>query len=328
MLIAEISGNHLGDLNKALALIAAAKMSGADAVKIQMFKPERMTMDSDLPQFMAGKPWNKKLYDVYKETAIPYEWIPRLQDEARQCDIELFTSIFDTESLKEAEQLGMPMYKVASFEINYTDLLEEIAKTGKPTMISTGIATQEDIRQAVAILGEPTILKCISKYPTDLEDLNLATIVDMKDRFGCKVGFSDHTSGIFAPAMAIASGADVIEKHICLKKEGPDASFSLTPHEFLAMSEAVRCAKMCMGKIHYKTPKKYGRSMVATEKIKKGQKLKGKIAALRTTTKGSLVVGATATRDYDKGDLINGRENDTDNGRNGKPGKRISKNAL
>ena len=328
MVIAEISGNHLGDLHKAISLVCAAKISGADAVKIQMFKPERMTMDSDLPQFIAGSPWNKKLYDIYKETAMPYEWIPKIQDEAKQCGIELFTSIFDIESLKEAEQLGMPRYKISSFEINYIDLLEAVSDTGKPVIISTGTATQDEIRNAVKIFGTPTILKCTSKYPNDLEDLNLATISDMKDRFGCPVGFSDHTQGIFAAAIATACGADVIEKHICLKKEGHDASFSLTPDEFMAMVEAINCAKMCIGKVDYDSPKQYRRSIVATKSIKKGQKLKGKVATLRTTVQGNVVVGATATKDYEIGDLINGRKNNLNNGRNRKSGKSPNKNVI
>ncbi len=328
MVIAEISGNHCGDFDKANALIVAAKMAGADAVKIQMFTPDGMTLDSNKPQFQSKKPWNGKLYDLYKKTALPYEWIPKLQTTAKECGIELFTSVYDLESLVKAEELGMPRYKIASFEINYLELLEAVAKTGKPVIVSTGTATEDEIRTAIEILGSPTLLKCISKYPNQLDDLNLVTIQDMKDRFGCSAGFSDHTPGIFAAAMATAAGAEVVEKHINLDKTGPDAGFSLTPEEFCAMVEAVNCAKLCIGKVSYETPKNYRRSMVAIKLVKKGQKLKGKIKALRTSEQGSMVVGATATQDYEIGDLIHGRKNYSNNGRNRKSRKSPSKKAL
>ncbi len=306
MVIAEISGNHCRDYNKAVALVMAAKAAGADAVKIQMFTPDGMTLDSDKKHFRAVGLWDTKLYDLYKETAMPYDWIPKLQTVAQECGIELFTSVYDLDSLAKAEEFGMPRYKIASFEINYTELLEAVARTGKPIIVSTGTATEEEIRTAVKILGNPTLLKCVSKYPNNLDDLNLATIQDMKDRFGCSVGFSDHTPGIFAAPMAIAAGAEVIEKHITLEKTGPDGTFSLTPEEFCAMMEAINCAKLCMGKVSYETPKNYRRSMIAIKEIKKGQKLKGKVRALRTTLEGSMEVGVMATQNYEIGDMIHG----------------------
>ncbi|MCK5018655.1 MAG: N-acetylneuraminate synthase family protein [Candidatus Peribacteraceae bacterium] len=308
MVIAEISGNHGGDLLTARALVIAAKAAGADAVKTQMFTPSGMTLDSDLAHFKAKEPWNRKLYDLYKTTALPYKWIPELQKIAKELAIELFTSVYDLESLSQAEKFNMPRYKIASFEINYTELLEAVAKTQKPVILSIGTATEQEIRDAVKILGNPILLKCISKYPNDLDDLNLATIADMKDRFGCRVGFSDHTIGIFAASIAVAAGAEVVEKHITMDKTGPDGGFSLLPSEFMAMVEAINCAKLCLGKVSYETPKNYRRSMIAIEPIKKGARLKGKIKALRTTEQGNMNVGSIATKDYEIGEMINGND--------------------
>jgi sialic acid synthase SpsE len=316
MVIAEISGNHNGDYTTAKQLVMAAKLAGADAVKIQMFTPDSMTIDSD--KFMSGEPWNEKLYDLYKKTAMPYSWVPLLQDVAKEIDIELFTSVYDLESLSYAEELNMPRYKVSSFEINHVELLEAIAKTGKPVIVSTGTASDKEISRAIEILNSPTLLKCTSRYPANLEDLNISTIADMKERYGCKVGFSDHTVGIFAASIAVAAGAEVIEKHITLDKNGPDGSFSLTPDEFRAMVEGVRCARMCLGEITYDNPKAYRRAMVAIEPIKKGEKYSGKVKALRSLEEGSMDIGVMADTDYDEGDLIHGRKDDFSNRRDRK----------
>jgi sialic acid synthase SpsE len=217
----------------------------------------------------------------------------------------------------------MPRYKIASFEINDLILIEAVARTNKPIILSTGTASEQEIRNAITIIqkyhNDITLLKCTSNYPAELHDLNLATIPDMQMRYGCKIGFSDHTKGIFAAAIATTLGAEVIEKHICLDKEGTDGSFSLTPPEFCAMVEVVRCAKQCIGKVTYDMPKTYRRSMVVTEAIKKGESTKGKTKSLRTTFIGTMTPEETATKDYSIGDLIKGNKNEQtehiDNGR-------------
>jgi len=328
MIIAEMSGNHNQDLGAAKELVAYASTCGADAIKIQMFTPDSMTLDLDKPQFMAGSPWTGKLYDLYKETAMPYDWIPTLQILAKKFNIELFPTVFDIESLQKAEFLNMPRYKIASFEINDLNLIEAVAKTNKPIIISTGTATEQEIRNAVATVrkyhDDITLLKCTSKYPAPIEELNLATIPDMSLRYGCKIGFSDHTNGIFAASVATALGADVIEKHICLDKTGLDGSFSLTPDEFCGMVEVVNCARLCLGKVSYETPKTYRRSMVVVKEIKKGEPTKGKVKSLRTTLIGTMTPEDIATQDYEIGDLIKGNKNEqsecTNNRRNGQPG--------
>ena len=241
---------------------------------------------------------------------------------------ELFTSVYDLDSLAKAEEFNMPRYKIASFEIKYTELLEAVAKTGKPIIISTGTATEDEIRKAVKILGDPILLKCVSKYPNDLDDLNLATIEDMKNRFGCAVGFSDHTPGIFAAAIATACGAEIIEKHITLSDSSLDASYSLVPEDFCAMVEAVNCAKLCLGKVSYETPKMYRRAMVAIDSIRKGEVYGEKIKALRVVKEGNMDVGDTADKDYEKGDLIHERKDNTNNRRNRKSRQSSGKKTL
>jgi sialic acid synthase SpsE len=219
----------------------------------------------------------------------------------------------------------MPRYKIASFEINDLNLIEAVARTNKPIIISTGTATEQEIRDAINLVqkyhNDITLLKCTSKYPATLEGLNLATIADMQVRYGCKVGFSDHTQGVFAAPIAVAMGADVIEKHICLDNSGPDGSFSLTPPQFSGMVELVRRAMTCIGEVSYDTPKTYRRSMVVTETIKKGESTKGKLKSLRSTITGTMTPEETATKDYNVGDLIKGKQNEqtkcTDYGRNG-----------
>jgi len=314
MIIAEISGNHNGSLDIAKELVVYAANAGADAVKIQMFTPEAMTMDLDLPQFKAGSPWNRKLYDLYKETAMPFEWIPILQTVASQFGIELFPSVFDSESLKRAELLNMPRYKIASFEINDLDLIESVAKTQKPIIISTGTASEQEIRDAISVIekyhNDITLLKCTSSYPATFEELNLSTITDMQVRYGCKIGFSDHTSGLFAAVVATSLGADVIEKHICLEKDGIDGAFSLTPDEFCGIVKVVTNAKKCIGKVSYETTKAYRRSMVATEQIKKGECTEWKMKSLRSTITGTMKPEMTATKDYNIGDLIKGNKDE------------------
>jgi sialic acid synthase SpsE len=284
-----------------------------------------MTLDSDLPQFRAGEPWNEKLYSLYEKTAMPYEWIPELQRVAEQFGIELFPSVFDLDSLEKAELLNMPRYKIASFEINDLNLIDAVARTSKPIILSTGTATEQEIRDAIHTVqkyhNDITLLKCTSKYPAKLEELNLATIPDMQVRYGCKIGFSDHTTGVFAAPIAVAIGAEVIEKHICLDNSGPDGSFSLTPPQFSGMVELVRRAETCVGKVSYDTPKTYRRSMVATEQIKKGECTEWKMKSLRSTITGTMTPEMTATKNYNVGDLIKGNKNEqvkcTDNRRNG-----------
>jgi len=315
MIIAEMSGNHNQSIDDAKSLIVYAANSGADAIKIQIFTPDSMTLDLDLPQFMAGEPWNEKLHGLYKQTAMPYEWIPELQKVAGQFGIELFPSVFSLGSLAMAESVNMPRYKIASFEINDLVLIDAVAETKKPIIISTGTAAEQEIREAIHTVqrhhNDITLLKCTSKYPASLGELNLATIQDMQVRYGCKIGFSDHTKGVFAAPLAVAMGAEVVEKHICLHNNGPDGGFSLTPPQFSSMVELIKRAVTCIGNVSYDTPKAYRRAMVAIEPIIKGEATKWKMKSLRSTIAGTMTPELTATRNYSIGDLIKGNQNES-----------------
>lgn len=320
LVIAEIGSSHLGDYNKAVALILAAKNAGADAVKIQMFTPDEMTLDSDRPEFYA-KEWGCSLYDLYKKIQMPFEWVPKLQDIAKDEDIELFASVFGPESLKLAQELKMPRYKISSFEAMDLDFVESVAKNYHPIILSTGTLSLTEIKNSVNVIRKYhsgiTLLHCVSQYPTELQDVNLRTMLNMRTMFGLACGISDHTEGPMVPMMASVLGADVIEKHLCLEYEGPDKEFSLTPDEFKAMVYGVRTADMVMGEVSYDKPKKYRRAMVATDTIVENEEFKGKVRPVRATG-GSMKIGETATKVYEKGQLIEGQDS-VNHGRHGKP---------
>ncbi|MGS0973006.1 MAG: pseudaminic acid synthase [Candidatus Izemoplasmataceae bacterium] len=287
-IIAEMSANHGHDINIAKKTIKAAKEAGADAIKIQTYTADTLTIDCDNDYFKINNDtiWDgRTLYDLYSEAYTPWEWQKELKEYAQDLGITLFSSPFDNTAVDFLEELNVPIYKVASFEIMDIPLIEYIASKGKPVIMSTGVATLSDIEEAVNAckrMGNEQIilLKCTSSYPAKIEDANLRTIPNMKDTFGVEVGLSDHTPGIIVPIMSIALGARVIEKHFILDKSigGPDASFSLEPKEFKQMVDSVRDAEKSLGNIDYSMNEKkknnrlLGRSLFVVKDIKLGEK--------------------------------------------------------
>jgi len=249
-IIAEMSANHGQDYGKAVEIIHAMKESGADAVKLQTYTPDTMTIECEREEFRIGKGtiWEgKTLYELYGEAYTPWEWQPKLKDIANDLGMDLFSTPFDATSVDFLEKMDVPAYKIASFELVDIPLIEQVAKTGKPIIISTGMGSEEEIRDAVNAVQQSgnnqlVLLKCTSTYPAPPEDMNLRTIPDMIEQFGVPVGLSDHSLDATVPVAAVALGACVIEKHFCLSRNnpGPDSSFSLEPDEFRKMTDAIR----------------------------------------------------------------------------------------
>ena len=284
-IIAELSANHGGKIEVAKETIRAAKQAGADAIKLQTYTADTITLDSDKPDFIIeGTIWEgRKLHDLYKEAHLPWDWHEELFQTAREEGLVCFSSPFDHSAVDFLEELNTPMYKIASFEITDIPLIRYAASKGKPMIISTGVASHEDIELAVDACREEgnediTILKCTSAYPATLEDANLLTMQRIAKDFDVKVGLSDHTLGITAPVVATALGASVIEKHFILDKAigGPDASFSLDVNEFAAMVEAVRNAEKSLGEATYNLKdsqvknKQFARSLYIAQDMKAG----------------------------------------------------------
>jgi pseudaminic acid synthase len=288
-IIAELSANHNGDIKVALDSIRAAKRTGADAVKIQTYTADTLTIDckNDYFKINHGTAWDGEyLYDLYKRAFTPWEWHAEIFRVANEEGIICFSSPFDNTAVDLLEELKAPIYKIASFEIQDIPLIEYVASKGKPIIFSTGIAEIEDIELAIETCrkagnNDITILKCTSAYPADPTDANLLTIPDLKERFGVKVGLSDHTMGIEGPVVAIALGAIVIEKHFILDKKigGPDAHFSLDEKEFTQMVKSARIAESMMGKIDYemtekkKKSRQFSRSLFVVKDVKAGEKI-------------------------------------------------------
>lgn len=286
--IAELSGNHNGDIARALRLIDAAKAAGCDAVKIQTYTADTITIDHDGPEFrIEGGLWDgKTLYELYSEAHTPWEWHKPLFDYARERGIACFSSPFDESAVDFLETLDAPAYKIASFEVVDTRLIRYAAKTGKPLIISTGMATLDEIGEAVAAATEAgargvTLLHCISAYPAPAEEANLARIGALAARFGLPIGLSDHTLGAEVSIAAVALGAVVIEKHITLARAegGPDAAFSLDPAEFRVLVDGVKTAQRALGRADYgrtqsEAPNlKFRRSLYAVKDIAAGEVL-------------------------------------------------------
>lgn len=260
-IIAELSANHNQNFDQAVQLIKAAKEAGADAVKLQTYTPDTITIDCDNEYFRIGKGtiWEgRTLYDLYKEAYTPWEWQPKLKEIANDLGMELFSTAFDLTAVDFLEEMGVPVHKVASFEIVDIPLIEKMAKTGKPMIMSTGMATLAEIDEAVQTAKEAgakkiALLKCTSAYPADPAEMNLRTIPHMAEAFGVAAGLSDHTLGIAVPVAAVALGACIIEKHFTLSRSvpGPDSAFSLEPQEFKAMVEAIRTTEKAIGKVSY-----------------------------------------------------------------------------
>lgn len=285
-IIAELSANHNGSLETALETIRAAKRTGADAIKLQTYTADTITLDSDKEDFLIkGTIWDgRKLHDLYKEAYTPWEWHKALFDCAKEEGLVCFSSPFDKTAVDLLEDLEAPAYKIASFEITDIPLIEYIASKGKPIILSTGIAGLDDIELALDAcrrMGNNQIglLKCTSSYPAPIEEANMAMIAEFKERFGIVSGLSDHTLGSTVPIVATTLGAKIIEKHFILDRSigGPDASFSLNEEEFTAMVKAVREAEQAVGKVSYELTEKqikgraFSRSLYVVKDIKKGE---------------------------------------------------------
>lgn len=284
--IAELSANHKHDFNIATETVRAAKRAGADAIKVQTYTADTITLNSNKEYFRInqGTLWDgRNLYHLYKEAYTPWEWQPELKKIAEELGLVFFSSPFDPTAVDFLEKMDVQIYKIASFEITDIPLIEYVASKRKPVLISTGIATKEEIGEAIEACrrqgnNDIVLLKCTSSYPAPLEEANLLTIPDMAKTFGVEVGLSDHTIGWMAPAVAVGLGACVIEKHFILDRSigGPDASFSMEPDEFHQMVQAVRDAEKVRGTVSYelneKTIKsrKFSRSLFVVEDVKAG----------------------------------------------------------
>lgn len=326
-IIAELSANHNGNLQIALDTIKAAKEVGANAIKLQTYTADTLTLDCDKDDFIikGGTLWDgRKLYDLYKEAYTPWEWHKKLFEYARSLDLDIFSSPFDKSAVDFLEQFDPSCYKVASFEITDYELVRYIASKKKPIIISTGIATLEEIEDVVKICKDAgneniILLKCTSAYPAPLQNANLNMIPDLAKRFGVISGFSDHTLGTTAPIAAVALGAKVIEKHFILDKSigGADADFSLDKKEFSQMIKAVRDTEKLLGKVDYsmsekkKNSRAFARSLYVTKNIKKGELFSDK--NIRSVRPGfgmhpkylKDILGETAKKDYKFGDRFN-----------------------
>lgn len=291
-IIAELSANHGGKIETAIETVRAARRAGADAIKLQTYTADTITIDSNNEDFVikGGTLWdNKKLYDLYNEAHLPWEWHDEIFKVAHKEGLVCFSSPFDKTAVDFLETLKCPIYKIASFEITDIPLIEYVALKGKPMIISTGIAEYSDIKLAVdtcraAGNNDIALLKCTSSYPSPIEEANLVMIERYRQDFGVKVGLSDHTLGITVPILSVAMGATVIEKHFILDRSigGPDASFSLNEQEFTEMVSAVRQAEKAIGIETYTLTEKqqsgkvFARSLYVTEDIKAGEIFTGK----------------------------------------------------
>lgn len=285
-IIAEMSANHLMDFDRAVAIMQAAKDSGADAIKLQTYTPDTITLNCDAPcfQITQGTIWDgTTFYKLYQTAYTPWEWQPKLKKIAEKMGLELFSSPFDFSSVDFLEKMDVPAYKVASFEINDIPLIKKIAGTGKPVIISTGIAHLADIELALKTCREAgnenvILLKCTSAYPAPYEDINLRTIPSIKEVFDCLAGLSDHTMGSAVAVAGVAVGAKVVEKHLTLRREdgGPDAAFSMEPQEFKEMVENIRMVEKALGKVTYdltnkqKSSRTFARSLFVAKDMKAG----------------------------------------------------------
>ncbi|MDM1362589.1 pseudaminic acid synthase [Myroides marinus] len=284
-IIAELSANHNGSLETALETVRAAKRAGADCIKLQTYTADTITLDSRKDDFMIkGTIWEgKNLHDLYKEAYTPWEWHAEIMKVAEEEGLICFSSPFDFSSVDFLETLDVPAYKIASFEITDIPLIKYVASKGKPVIISTGIATHEDIELAIKTCQEVgnndiVILKCTSSYPAPIEEANMIMVKDFAERYNVLTGLSDHTMGATVPVVATCFGAKVIEKHFILDRSigGPDASFSMNEEEFTAMVKSVREAEKAIGVVSYELTEKqvkgkeFARSLYIVEDVKAG----------------------------------------------------------
>lgn len=321
-IVAEMSGNHGQSFERAVKILEAAGEAGTDAIKLQTYTPDTITIRCDNEYFrIRGTQWDgRTLHELYSEASTPWEWHPRLQAIATQLGMALFSTPFDETAVDFLEALGVPAYKVASFEIVDLPLLRRIARTGKPIIVSTGMATLAEVDEAVRTIRgaggrEIALLKCTSAYPASPDGMNLRTIPHMAHTFGVPAGLSDHTLDIAVPVAAVAVGASIIEKHLTLSRStpGPDSASSLEPHEFKAMVQAVRAAERALGAVHYDISEKesesriFRRSLFVVEDVRAGEEFTHKNVrsirpahGLHTRHLGD-VIGRRALRDIPLG---------------------------
>lgn len=264
-IVAELSGNHNQDYNRALELVHAAKEAGADAVKLQTYTADTITINCDDPIFQIneGTIWDgRTLYDLYQEAYTPWDWQPRIMEEATKLGMECFSSPFDFTSVDFLEEMNVPAYKIASYEINDIPLIRKVAKLHKPIIFATGIAYPEDIRLALDVCKQEGnedifLLKCVSSYPTPYEEVHLNIIPTLAKTYGCLTGLSDHTMGTAVAVGSIALGAKMVEKHLTLRRSdgGPDSAFSMEPEEFAKMVQDIRIVEKALGSSEYKLTK-------------------------------------------------------------------------
>ena len=322
-LVAEMSANHDHDFHKAVRIIEAAAEAGADAVKLQTYTADTLTIKCDNEYFRIGEgtKWaGRNLWDLYAEAYTPWDWQPRLAEVAAGLGLDIFSTPFDDTSVDFLEQLGVPAHKVASFELVDIPLLRKIGGTGKPVIMSTGMATLAEISEAVRTLNEAgtdqlALLQCTSAYPAPPEEMNLKTIPHLAEAFGVPTGLSDHTLGITVPVAAVALGACIVEKHFTLDRTspGPDASFSLEPDEFAAMVQAVRVAERAVGQVTYDTglqesaSRTFRRSLFVVRDVAAGEPLSPEnVRSIRPghgmhTRYLEQVIGRAASRDITAG---------------------------
>jgi|TARA_R100000049_G_C1955462_1_gene109150 N-acetylneuraminate synthase len=287
-LIAEMSGNHNHSLDRALEIVTAASQSGADAIKLQTYTADTITLDVDMPDFVIedeNSLWNgRRLYDLYDEAHTPWEWHAPIMEHAKSLGIACFSSPFDATAVEFLEDLNVPAYKIASFESIDHALIRKVAQTGKPMIISTGMASVVEIGEALSVAREAgnkqvCILKCTSTYPATPANTNVSTIPNMRETFGCEVGLSDHTMGCGVAVAAVALGAVLVEKHFTLRREegGVDSAFSLEPAEFMQLREETERGWQALGKVTYggtdaeRGSRVFRRSLYVAQDMKEGE---------------------------------------------------------
>jgi len=333
-IVAELSANHHHDFNQAVRLIRAAKEAGADAVKLQTYTADTMTIDCANQCFQIGRGtiWEgRRLYDLYKQAHTPWDWQPKLKKIADECGLPLFSSPFDSTAVDFLERLDVPAYKIASFELVDLPLIRRVAQTGKPVIMSTGLATMDEIQEAVSAARKAgarqiAVLKCTSAYPASPAEMNLRTIPHLAKSLRIPVGLSDHTLSVAIPAAAVVLGACLIEKHLTLSRKvpGPDSAFSLEPPEFKAMVETVRMTEQALGRVSYgpragEMPSLiFRRSLFVVEDMVAGEAFTAKnVRSIRPgqglhTRHLPAVLGRRAARDIERGtplswDLVSSR---------------------
>lgn len=324
-IIAELSANHNGSLETALETIRAAKRAGADCIKLQTYTADTITIDSSKEDFLIkGTIWEgRNLYELYQEAYTPWEWHQALFDEAEKLGLICFSSPFDKTAVDFLENLNVPAYKIASFEITDIPLIEYVASKGKPVIISTGIAEKGDVELAINACrrmgnSDIALLKCTSSYPAPIEEANMAMVKDFTERFGVIAGLSDHTLGATVPVVATCFGAKIIEKHFILDRSigGPDASFSMNEQEFTEMVKAVREAEKAIGEVEYALTEKqvkgkdFSRSLYVVQDIKAGEVIS--VSNVRSIRPGfglhpkylNEIIGKKALVDIEKGTRV------------------------